>query len=149
EVLAERRDAVLQLGRNRGRRVRLVDVTRAADQVDHRVKGDRPAVRYGLPLQPGGAAGDLPGELVEQAGLADAGLTDQRHDLPPADLGVGQPLEQEALLGATPHEGRRRGRDLAAAAEAVDWLARARCGGERYQLEAPGEEWRRASAHEA
>jgi hypothetical protein len=149
EVVPERGDAVLQLGRDRRRRIGLVDLTGAAHQVDHRVKGDRPAVGHRLALQPGDAGADLPAELAEEPRLADAGLTHQGHDLPPAGLGLGQPLGQEPQLGGAAHEPRRLGRDLEVPAQAVDRQRGVRRGGDRGELEAPREEGRRASAHEA
>jgi hypothetical protein len=87
-------------------------------------------------------------ELVEQAGLADAGIARQGDDLTPAGLGMSQALDEEPQLGAPAHEPRRRDGDRVTA-QAIDAQPGLHRRGGRDQLEAPREEKRRAAAHDA
>ena len=77
-------------------RIGVVDPEHAADHVDDGMKRHRASERERLALDPGGAAAELPAQLVQQPRLADAGLADDHHDLTLAGLRQLEALAQQA-----------------------------------------------------
>src|SRR5207302_8870140 len=80
-VVADCRDRALHLGHRDILGITLVDAHPSLEEIDERMKGRRATEGEAMPFAPVEVA-RAPAELVEEAGLPDARLAEDGHDLP-------------------------------------------------------------------